>query len=323
MNAREKKLAMIVGGMVALFASGIFIQSIFVKPLKELDKQTASLRDNLTQLNNERRAFFSAEDYMKGLTPRMFGRDADTATAQAGKMLTEQIIGLGLQESQFNRQPSQPRRLRGAQEIGWSVQGEGPTDKMLDLLFVLEQAPQIHRLDNLVFSVGDRPGRMKARFRYLSLVIDNAPEGKKVDLQPKYNLDSPQRRFYDCIVQRDLFRPYIQRPADAPAAVADSGEVRPEMLKVVSLSEWSGVSEVAISDMTHSTVAVYKPGDALAGGQIATVDYRAMPLPNKPGLVSYARVIVKIDTNYWAIEQGQTLATKYQLTADQLPNGLR
>jgi hypothetical protein len=39
-------------------------------------------------------------------------------------------------------------------------------------------------------------------------------------------------------------------------------------------------------------------------------------------LKSFSRVILKIGTEYWAIERGKTLADKYRLAPEQLPEQL-
>ena len=324
MNQREKTLVALAGGVCLLFAGGYGFKTFWLDPLREADRQNAALRDKLKQADDERRAFFSADDYIKGLAPLLFGAEADAAAAQAGKMLTDQIVNLGLPESQFSRSPVGPRKLRGAQEVGWSVQGEGPLPKMIDLLFVLEQTPQVHRLENLVLSAGDRPGRLRARFRYLTLVVDGIGPSGKTEPKPKFTLDSPQRRSYDAIVQRDLLRPYIPTPpAPAAAVAAGPADVSLERLTVVSLSDWGGTPEVHVCDSTTQKISRLKRGDTLAGGEIVMVDYRTLPLPGSPGLVSYSRVILKIGNAYWAVEHGQTLAAKHQLAPEQLPSELR
>ena len=53
----------------------------------------------------------------------------------------------------------------------------------------------------------------------------------------------------------------------------------------------------------------YKLGDTLAGGIIVMIDYRQMPLPKKPELFSQSRVIVSIETDYWAIAVSYTHLT--------------
>jgi len=290
----------------------------------DLDQQNLALREKLRQTADERRAFFSAEDYVKGLGPVLFGTEADAAGAAAGKLLTDEIVHLGLQESQFSRSPVGPRKLRGAEEVGWSVQGEGPLSKMIDLLFVLEQTPQVHRLENLVLSAGDRPGHLRARFRYLTLVVDGAGPAGKTEPKAKFALDSPQRRSYDAIVQRDLLRPYLPTPPTPVAAgVLGLADLGLDRVTVVSLSDWGGSPEIHVCDAATQRIFRLKQGDALAGGQIVMIDYRTLPLPGNPGMVSYSRVILKIANAYWAVEHGQTLATKYQLTPEQMPPGLR
>jgi len=321
MNRREKILVGVAGGFLALFAVAYAGKVLFRDPLHELDQQNKALRDKLGQLADERRAFFASEDYLKGLAPILFGGEADAASAQAGKMITDRIVALGLSEAQFSRSPVGPRKLHGAQEVGWSVQGEGPLPKMLDLLFGLEQTPQLHRLENLVISAGDRPGLVRARFRYLTLVIDGLAPKPGVELKAKFGLDSPQRRFYDSIFQRDLLRPYVPSPPAPPAAAAT--EPAADRLTVVSLSNWGGNPEVHVSEAGTQHVTRLKKGDPLAGGEIVMIDYRTLPVPGKPGLLSYSRVIVRIGKAYWAIEQGQNLAARHELAADQLPPELR
>jgi len=324
MNRREKILVGLAGGLSLLFAGAYGVKVLLLNPMHELDQQNLALREKLRQTSDERRAFFSAEDYVKGLGPLLFGSEADAASARAGKMLTDEIVRLGLQESQFSRSPVGPRKLRGAEEVGWSVQGEGPLPKMIDLLFVLEQTPQVHRLDNLVLSAGDRPGHLRARFRYLSLVVDGAGPPGKTEPKAKFALDSPQRRSYDAIIQRDLLRPYIPTPPTPAAANSlGLGDLSLDRVSVVSLSDWGGTPEVHVCDSPTQRIFRLKKGDNLAGGQIVMVDYRTLPLPGKPGVVSYSRVILKLGNAYWAVEHGQTLAAKYQLAPEQIPPELR
>jgi hypothetical protein len=52
------------------------------------------------------------------------------------------------------------------------------------------------------------------------------------------------------------------------------------------------------------------------------IDYRKMPFPKKPALLSQSRVILIIGEDYWAIERGNTLADKHKLVPEQLPENL-
>ncbi len=77
-----------------------------------------------------------------------------------------------------------------------------------------------------------------------------------------------------------------------------------------------------ILDFNRNKTTSYKLGDELAGGEIVMIDYRKMPFPKKPALLSQSRVILSIGEEYWAIERGNTLADKHKLAPQQLPKHL-
>jgi hypothetical protein len=330
MNAREKLLAGIVGGFVGLAVMGFGARALLIKPLKEIDKKTTSLRDRLEKVQAERRAFFIAEDEVKKFTQRTFDIDIDKASAKSAEMLTQQILRAGLPEMEFTRLPFGPRKLRGAQEIGWNVQGDGTLDRVVNLLFLLQEEPRLHRVDGLTVTSGETVGYVRVRFRYTTLVIDPAPDVVPVEIQPKYALDSPQRRIFDGIVQRDILRPYIKRvvapvpgqPGGTTPGTTPGAAPGPDSFRIVSLSEWLGQPEVHVRDMINQRTLRFKPGDALAGGTVVMVDYRSMPKTGNELLQAFSRVIIRIGEEFWAVETGKTLGQKYRLNPEQLPEGL-
>ena len=277
-----------------------------------------------------RSAYFEAEDRLKAFALRTFSDGVDQASARSGEVLTRQIIKSGLEESEFTRLPVGPRKLRGASEIGWSVQGDGPLADVLDLLFLLQESPHQHRIDTLSLSASDHPGIVKVRFRYLTLVCDPAPEVERKDLVAKYTLESSERQFYNGVVLRDILRPYLKRPPPPPppgtGPVPGSSPGRPgvppgpETFRVVSLSEWMGQPEVHVRDLMQQKTQRYRPGDALAGGTVVCVDYR--PLQLNGFVRSDSRVVLKVGAEYWAIERGRTLAEKRKLSATELPDSI-
>ena len=331
MNKREKILAILVGGIVVVFAGGFGLRAIWMKPLKELDRKTSALREKLDKVRAERRAYFAAEDAVKKYTQREFSDEIDQASAKSGEMLTKTILQSGLPESEFSRLPVGPRKLAGANEIGWSVQGEGKLQRVIDLLFLLQESPFIHRVDGLVVSPGETPGYVRVRFRYLTLVMEPAPIVDPIDLKPKYTLESPERIIYNTIITRDILRPYVKRqPVPKPGSPSQPGaspatpgnSPGPESFRIVSLSEWMGEPEIHVRDLTNQRTLRYRPGDNLAGGAVVMVDYRRMPMPGSIGLESYSRVIVKIGSDFWAIEHGKTLAEKHKLATNDWPEQL-
>lgn len=332
MSAREKLLAAIVGGLVGLLVVGYGLYVLISKPLKEIDKRTAVLREKLDKVNAEKRAYFVAEDFVKATTLRTFADSIDQASAKSGELLTQTIVSSGLQEMEFTRIPVGPRKLRGANEIGWSVQGEGPLGSVVNLVFQLQESPWIHRLENLNVNAGDLPGSVRIRFRYLTLVMDPAPDVKRTELAVAHSIESNERRLLDSLVERDILRPYIKRPPQpAPPASgtpapgspgAPAAPPGPESFRIVSLSEWQGQPEIHVRDLVNQKTLRYRPGDALAGGTVVMVDYRPLPMPGNSGLQSFSRVLLKIGADVWAIERGKTLADKRKLAPSEFPAGL-
>ncbi len=53
------------------------------------------------------------------------------------------------------------------------------------------------------------------------------------------------------------------------------------------------------------------------------IDYRELPKPEKPKLLSSSRVILKIGEDYWAVDLGQILTKKRRLEGQLVPQELR
>lgn len=334
MKRSEKILASALGGVLLLFGGFFVVRSVVLRPVSDLRKQAAATREATTKIHAERRAFFNAEDKLRALALRTFADSIDEASAKSGETLTRTLLDSRLDEGDFTRIPVGPRKLRGASEIGWAVQGDGSLSNVVNLLFLLNESPWLHRVEGLSLSTGDRPGNVRVRFRFLTLVLDPSPDVTRTNLAGKLSLDSPERHLLNPIVARDLLRPYIKRPPPPPAAIAGSpgaaaspstppGRIPgPEALRVVSLSEWDGQPEVHVRDLNAQRTTRYKPGDELAGGTIVLIDYRPLPTPGNPSLLSHSRVILRIGSDFWAIERGRSLADKRKLAPSEIPDSL-
>lgn len=325
MKKREKILAGIVFGMIGLFVLGFAIKGFFVRPLREVEKQTGLIREKIEKINKERREYFQAEDRLKAVAAKTFAFSVDEASARSGEMMTHYIAQAGLNEADFTRLPVGPRRMRGASEIGWSVQGKGNLEKILNLLFLVQTSPQVHRVEGVTLTAFEKPGEIKVRFVFLTLVVEPAPEVELAALPQPHDLKSEERLAYNAILQRDILRPYIKAPPPPPEPKPGTPEGTkappgPESLRVVSLSEWEGVSEVHIRDTAREKTLRFRPGDTIKDfGEIVAVDYRALPLPRAPELMSHSRIILRIGDEFWAVERGQTLAEKRKLEPAQWP----
>ena len=334
-KGREKILAILVLSCVAVFIVVFLIQGSIVKPAKDLKSRKAQLQVRLARLKKEQEQYKIAEKEIQAAAQKMIHSNTDQANGVLGELLNQLIQQVDLNPRQFTRSPIGPSRIgRGlAREVGWTVQGEGPLSKVVDLLYLLQSAQALHKIEGVRLSASNQPGIVKVGFRYLTLVLEPAPSSLGTNTMAEVTvaeLGTPERQLYEGIVVRDLFRPYVQRPQMAsppersppPAQEQRVPTFRPEIFRVVSLSEWAGKSEIHLQNTESGNITVYHPGDEIEDWTIMMVDYRLMPRPNSI-LNSESRVILKNTVGYWALEHGCTLAQLHQLGEGQLPLELK
>lgn len=330
MKERTRLLAWAALGAAALWVLVLVVRGCVLAPARAIDAQAEAVRAKLEQAARDRRAFLRDEAWLRQVGARTFGRTPDTAAAEVGAMLTGHILRVGLREADFSRIPMGERRLRGAVEIGWTVQGEGPLARIVDLLYLLERDPRLHRIDGLVLSPSGKGGRVRVRFRFLTLLLTPAPPpGERVTL-PEPSLEAPERRWYAAITRRDLLRPYVPRrhaegsgtepsPASSEPPKTPAQYLDPASLKVVSLSSWGHGPEIHVRDEREGRIHVFHPGDTLGAWRLVTVDYRPLPHPAKPMLLSYSRLLLRQEDQWYAVECGQTFADRRLVSTNDFP----
>lgn len=330
MNKRTRTLALLALGLASLLVAGFATRAILLRPLRALDDQIVQLQLKLQSLDGERKSYLAADTQIRSVAGTLFGTRAPDAEAQLGALLTSQLLQAGLHESDFTRIPAGRRRLPGAEEVGWTIQGEGPPAQLVDFLFLLQNHPRLHRLESLALSPANDSGRLRLRFRYLTLVLSPAPEvPARTNLAPA-TLDSPARRRYDTLLRRDLLRPFEPEAppqpgsgsgSGAPSAAPPTSDPGPS-LRLVSLSSWGAPPEAHLLDTRQQTTRTVRPGDPLLDGTVAAIDERPLPAAGKPGLLSYRRLILRLGDDYWAIETGQNLEDRRRLNPEELPPSL-
>jgi hypothetical protein len=200
----------------------------------------------------------------------------------------------------------------------------------------------LHRVDNVSLTPIPNTGEVEILVKFATLVLEapvgeKLPELNKVAEQPAtLVLKGAELAPYDTtIVARDLFRPYIKARPVTPTPTIASVEPRERptfakstdqqpvtsRYKLIGLPAVGGKPEILISDSSSGKIATYKQGDELigTGGKIVTVDYRPLPKPNKPRLVSESRVVLQKGGEYLALELGSYLTETRKLPADQVP----
>ncbi len=353
MNPRERILAVAAGAVVAGLALWWLLDRAVLGPAADLEARAAQLQGDIEALDlaNYRRGNYVRD--IRELAGRTFNTDEMRASEALRAHLVELLHRSGLGAEGLSLKPFSGTPERGVyREIGWFIRARGRLEHVVNFLYLLDRDAYLHRTDAVSVSPVARSLDMDLQVRYSSLVL-TPPKAKKVDGKPMMTLetntvagmldevplDDEARQAYAVITERDLFRPYVkrvERPAPPPQVVHSPPPSRPtpspsspppaapdDRFRVVGLPSWGEDQDVYVLDSSTKETNRYGPGDPLAGGEIVLVDYRALPLPDKPEILSGSRVILKIGPDYWAVELGRSLAEKYLVKRSRLPEALR
>jgi hypothetical protein len=337
MKQRERLLAAILGLGTLALVSYLALDRLFLAPAAECEMQIQEVDLKINEQLALKARQPAQEAHLRELAAQTFGED-DNRVGQRVRTVITDLVGLsGLSTTQSLRITPGGRAQNAYHEVVCQIQARGKLEPMVNFLFLMAQEPHLHRMDNLVLQpVGGSPGEVTLQVRYATLVLDPA-KGEKLVLDAatktvldETTLESPERVPYDVIVARDLFRPYMPREpvvAVRPNPVGGGGgsveppptrTSAPPSERVNDLSLYLGQPVVGLTNSDK----YYKVGDELAGGKIVCVDYRPMPMPKDPQTLSMSRVIIRIGTDYYAVELGQSLSEKRVLPPAQLPPDL-
>ncbi|MDP6893581.1 MAG: hypothetical protein QF731_10415 [Verrucomicrobiota bacterium] len=335
----KPSLKTILLATTCFIAAGILVNKAIIpwmiNDVKKLELATANRKKQINTLTSLKRNSDLSQKRLAKFRSLGFAKTKKEATAKMGELLTNIIKQSGLNETEFSRRPYDLKPIVGFSgnhviTIAHIVSGTGSTKKIIDLLFLLQNDPHIQRVENISLSPISGTTNVRVNFQFISLLINSKYGDYKGTNSPPINpsIKSEARDLYAGITKRALFLPYQKKPPAPPTPSKKPKTNRtppppgPESYKVVSLSQWKGKQEVMIYNTAKNETKSYKLGDSLAGGTIVMIDYRQMPFPKKPELLSQSRVIVSIKTDYWAIERGNTMADIYKLTPEQLPEKL-
>lgn len=420
MQKRERILFFSAIGAVAVGVAYILFFNVLITPAAENQKEAYAVE---VEIVKHEAAIDAGKTYAARLhewAAATFGPDEAQAIENARAHLVNMLNTAQLGGAKATMQPASGGSVSkvGDKEVGWFVKTSGSVAQVTHLLYLLQNDPYLHRVENLSWMPISKTTDVQFSFRYVTVVLGPAGVGDEkearqyfVGLIEKHGLSHPQklviqpvteekpaatgrmrwdvgvegpearletfmarlqrdpylrlaadpveadaaapnegriefqvaahatrynavelaakpadqaRGQYALISERDLFRPYIKKPPPPPQPqeVAAAPVNRPAQLKVVGLPTWKGKPTVVVRDAAAGATQTYAVGDKLIGGEIVMVDYRPLPDPRKPQLLSSSRVIVRLGREHWAIEIGGTLADKRKLQGTQLPEEL-
>lgn len=341
MNSREKILAIFAFSATGILLVAFIAMRLFITPTKEYREQARQALVNIDKLENRNSMEPIYQESLVKAAKASYGPDASTASEMSRAHIVRLVAKAGLAPDDLSLTPVTGKIIRGGREVGWLIRIKGSLDRLTNLLFVLNSDPHLHKIDNINWIPIAASTDLTLQARFTTLVLDPVdgvlPEEIRPEALPNtVALSSEARKSYALISDRDIFRPYIKRPPPPPPPPVRT-VTRPEdpprttpapptptsTYQLVGLPTWNNVPEVVVRDNRANKSTTYKLGENWLGGELVMVDYRPLPLPKNPLVVSNSRAIVRVGRDYWAVELGQFITDKYLLTGDRLPSSLR
>lgn len=338
MKSAEKMLAIAVGSVAALIVGYIVLDKLLFSAVADVNANVGEARKQIEKLKiyNAQEADFRKR--LGQLRENSFGTDL----IQAGELIRDRLMtilaasGLASEDHALHPTGGGAAGRKPYREIGRSISARGKLGHVVNFLYLVSQDRYIHRLENLSMKPELKEGGVVLQVRYTTLALEKVkgamPTTTPAEV-PVPKLDTKQRMAYGVITKRDLFRPYIKRRPKPPPRTITSRPPRTvsrpkpppprDSFSIVGLPRWPAGGEIYVRNNRSAETRVYRIGDALLEGEIVMIDYRMLPKPDKPELLSSSRVIVKIGQDYWAVDLGQTLTKKRRLAGQLLPQELQ
>jgi hypothetical protein len=357
MNKREKILAYLTGGIICVIVLYTLVNSLFLAPADSLNESIRTAKKNIKKLKTASNSMKRNMDRLEYLAARTYGKDDDEIRAVTFSYLMAALDKSGLTSEGKGVNAGSSKSSGYLREIAWHVVKSGKMEHILNLLYMLEEdatlkkdtklkeGAALHRIENLVISPREKDGPFRVEFDYvaLSLATKKGPQFAKTrpaETKIAVNMKSDHRKLYNVIPERDIFRRYIKHvdPPKPPPVVVTTKTPTPKppvappppgapkpKYRICGLPTFQGQPEIWVVNEIDKSGAVYKykEGEKLMGWDIVMVDYRMMPDPDNPELFSLARVIIEINSEYWAIEGNQYVTAKRLLEGPDLPQSLR
>ncbi len=342
MNRREKILVAVVGSILGVVMLYGVINRMVLSRGRKLSAQARSIGESVKKLEAENIRLVQYRGLFADFRDRSFADNPPRASVLADTAIKQLAKQAGLGQTDYTVGSfSDSRKANAYRELLCTITGTTSLERISNFLYLLGRDRHLHRVTHLSLKrrqEGPRRTKVSFSLRYSTLVFDeNVPASvppRPTATRPSeaVGLNTPEREIYNVIASRNIFRPYVRRPDrhrpdPQPQTQPDIEPALPtpqsERLVVTGLPAINGKQEVHVAIRGQDIKKVLRVGDSLSIGKIVMVDYRLMPMPGKPRLISQSRVILKAGKNYWAVERGQRLDQRRILRPEELPEKLR
>ena len=340
MNKREKTLALVVAGMVGLLLIGVMVNRMYLEPKRQLQNQLAGARHTYQQNQGTLESGRFAAQLIAEKVDRTLATDPSEALSLSRSRLVDMLEQADLPVQLTRIDPERVDRHADNLTVGWSVSTRGRLAQIHRFLYMLGADPYLGRIENMTLRAQPRGVEYTLSLRYLTLVLRNAGREAPSQLTPVPVADDERYRQSWALVSRNIFRPFLPRPAPPPREPRQAEQPQPQPQQrqpepeqprprpthvLSSLTETPKGYDIVVRSVIdgRTSFSDYSIGDRLGGGRIVMVEVRWREDPNHEQRYSPSRVILDIDGDYWAIEIDQPLTRRYRIASDRLPEALQ
>jgi len=337
MKDRQKIIVTAVAIGASLLVTYFIVRFAVLNQAEEYDDNITRLRGEISKLKNFNKLKSIYDKKFEAYAARTLGLVTQGVSEQIRSRLDKMVATSGMRRSQTASVSITGSPTIAYQEIGWKYDLIGTLQQVVKMMYLLKNDPYLHQIQGFSVSPMKEGDEFKLGFSYVTLVLQKDKKNKKEKIitgdvenpKPIASLTNNKTlSLYDGIAERNFFRPFIKKTTPPPkVASATTKPKTPEKdwkkFKIVSLSLWGKKQDIRIENIQTGENKRYNIGDSLVGGKIVMVDYRKLPKPTQPEMLSYSRAIFKIGQVFYAVELGETLGDKYQLTGQKIPPALR
>lgn len=345
MKRRERILAISAGSILGVTLAYLLANRLVMGPAVMRRDQADALRVANSELERDNRRMAIAKDQFARLRNRTFEDNPLHASLLAESRINELVKRAGIGQKDVTVRPftQASGTARDFSEVGCTIGGNASLERITNLLYLLKNDPYLHRVSNVEITPKLDGKSFDFSLRYLTPIFDRplpvTVEARKpatTQMAEGPALSDAGRSAYDVICKRNLFQPYVPpvpqvarretpTPQERPPREARSPRQRSsfDSLVVTGLPSRGDEAEVHLTMPGQDAERVFKVGETLPVGRIVMVDYRVLPHPDDPKLLSTSRLILRIGQDYWRVELGQQIQQRRVLRSTELPEELK
>ncbi|MCA9187034.1 MAG: putative Ig domain-containing protein, partial [Planctomycetales bacterium] len=204
MSEREKKLAMIVGGLLGLVALFFGYQRLDSSTTRR-ENELAAVQAKIDELEKERRRGSSAAVKLNEFEKQSLPRDRELAVRQYDAWLTQTIEKIGFKERTVKFLGASPQQFN-TNALKFQIYAQGNIAQLTEFLYEFKAANMLHQITSMPVKPVADSRDLKIDITIEALALSNGPPQLDAANRRKPP-DKSLQQYADAIVGRNIFAP--------------------------------------------------------------------------------------------------------------------